>query len=58
MLIANYRGLRHNDPDALKLARRWSTHAFAFLLDPVHDVDQMLLLLRWSGRRAQDIDRV
>jgi cytochrome bd ubiquinol oxidase subunit I len=24
MLIANYRGLRHDDPDALKLARRWS----------------------------------
>src|SRR5436305_6284346 len=24
MLIANYRGLRRNDPDALKLARRWS----------------------------------
>jgi cytochrome bd ubiquinol oxidase subunit I len=24
MLIANYRGLRHNDPDALKLAQRWS----------------------------------
>jgi len=24
MLIANYRGLRHDDEDALKLARRWS----------------------------------
>ena len=24
MLIANYRGLRRNDPDALKLAQRWS----------------------------------
>ena len=24
MLIANYRGLRHDDPDALRLARRWS----------------------------------
>jgi cytochrome bd ubiquinol oxidase subunit I len=24
MLIANYRGLRNNDPDALKLAQRWS----------------------------------
>src|SRR4051812_50161290 len=24
MLIANYRGLRHHDPDALLLARRWS----------------------------------
>src|SRR5947208_4827840 len=24
MLIANYRGLRHNDPDALLLTRRWS----------------------------------
>src|SRR4051794_39561183 len=24
MLIANYRGLRHDDADALKLARRWS----------------------------------
>src|SRR5882672_5376435 len=24
MLIANYRGLRHDDPDALLLARRWS----------------------------------
>jgi cytochrome bd ubiquinol oxidase subunit I len=24
MLIANYRGLRHGDPDALLLARRWS----------------------------------
>ncbi|MGH3099630.1 MAG: cytochrome ubiquinol oxidase subunit I, partial [Thermoleophilia bacterium] len=24
MLIANYRGLRHDDEDALELARRWS----------------------------------
>ena len=24
MLIANHRGLRHDDPDALKLAQRWS----------------------------------
>ena len=24
MLIANYRGLRRNDPDALRLAQRWS----------------------------------
>ena len=24
MLIANYRGLRHNDPVALELAQRWS----------------------------------
>ncbi len=24
MLVANYRGLRRNDPDALKLAQRWS----------------------------------
>ena len=24
MLIANYRGLRHNDEDALRLAERWS----------------------------------
>ena len=24
MLIANYRGLRHEDADALRLARRWS----------------------------------
>src|SRR3954467_3895424 len=24
MLIANYRGLRHDDPDALRLARRWA----------------------------------
>jgi cytochrome d ubiquinol oxidase subunit I len=24
MLIANYRGLRHDDEDALLLARRWS----------------------------------
>src|ERR1051325_2584807 len=24
MLIANYRGLRHDDPAALRLARRWS----------------------------------
>ena len=24
MLIANYRGLRHDDADALKLAQRWS----------------------------------
>jgi cytochrome d ubiquinol oxidase subunit I len=27
MLIANYRGLRRNDPDALVLARRWSKAA-------------------------------
>ncbi|TMC50523.1 MAG: GGDEF and EAL domain-containing protein [Chloroflexi bacterium] len=25
------------------------------LLDPLHDIDQMMLLLRWSGRRAEDI---
>src|SRR4029453_13244107 len=25
MLVANYRGLRRNDPDALKLAQGWST---------------------------------
>ena len=24
MLIANYRGLRRNDPEAMLLARRWS----------------------------------
>ncbi len=24
MLVANYRGLRHDDPDALRLAQRWS----------------------------------
>ncbi|HEV3232114.1 MAG TPA: bifunctional diguanylate cyclase/phosphodiesterase, partial [Candidatus Dormibacteraeota bacterium] len=27
----------------------------SFLLDPVHDVDQMLLLLRWAGRRPEEI---
>ena len=27
MLIANYRGLRHDDPDALVLAKRWSKAA-------------------------------
>jgi diguanylate cyclase (GGDEF)-like protein len=25
------------------------------LLDPIHDVDQMLLVLRWSGRSAHDV---
>ena len=25
------------------------------LLDPVHDCDQMLMLLRWTGRRPQDV---
>jgi len=25
------------------------------LLDPIHDVDQMLLLLRWSGRAPRDV---
>jgi EAL domain-containing protein (putative c-di-GMP-specific phosphodiesterase class I) len=25
------------------------------LLDPVHDVDQMLLLCRWSGRSPEDV---
>src|SRR4051795_10683609 len=30
MLIANYKGLRHGDTAALKLARRWS-HAAALL---------------------------
>jgi EAL domain-containing protein (putative c-di-GMP-specific phosphodiesterase class I) len=25
------------------------------LLDPVHDVDQMLLLLRWAGRRPEEV---
>ena len=24
MMVANYRGLRHNDPEAIKLAQRWS----------------------------------
>ena len=27
----------------------------AFLLDPVHDVDQMLLLCRWTGRDPSDV---
>jgi diguanylate cyclase (GGDEF)-like protein len=27
----------------------------AALLDPVHDVDQMLMLLRWSGHRPEDV---
>ncbi len=27
----------------------------AALLDPLHDVDQLLLLLRWAGRRPQDV---
>src|SRR5207245_8246675 len=25
------------------------------LLDPLHDVDQMLLLLRWAGRRPDEV---
>jgi len=27
----------------------------AALLDPLHDVDQLLLLLRWAGRRPEDV---
>jgi EAL domain-containing protein (putative c-di-GMP-specific phosphodiesterase class I) len=27
----------------------------AALLDPVHDVDQMLLLVRWAGRRPSEV---
>jgi diguanylate cyclase (GGDEF)-like protein len=27
----------------------------AGLLDPLHDVDQLLLLLQWAGRRPQDV---
>jgi len=27
----------------------------AALLDPLHDVDQLLLLLEWAGRRPQDV---
>jgi diguanylate cyclase (GGDEF)-like protein len=27
----------------------------AALLDPLHDVDQLLLLLRWAGRNPQDV---
>ena len=29
--------------------------SISFLLDPVHDVDQMLMLLKWARRRPQDV---
>jgi cytochrome d ubiquinol oxidase subunit I len=55
MLIANYRGLRHNDPDALLLARRWSkvvavTFAVGAVTGTVLSFEFGLLWPEFTGR--------
>ncbi len=55
MLIANYRGLRHNDPDALLLARRWShvvavTFAVGAVTGTVISFEFGLLWPEFTGR--------
>src|SRR5215208_217791 len=55
MLIANYRGLRHNDPDALRLAERWSkvaavTFAVGAVTGTVLSFEFGLLWPEFSGR--------
>src|SRR5215218_5716027 len=55
MLIANYRGLRHNDPDALLLARRWSkvvavTFAIGAVTGTVLSFEFGLLWPEFTGR--------
>src|SRR4029450_2594683 len=55
MLIANYRGLRRNDPDALLLARRWSqvvavTFAVGAVTGTVLSFEYGLLWPAFTGR--------
>ncbi len=55
MLIANYRGLRHNDADALELAQRWSkvaavTFAVGAVTGTVLSFEFGLLWPRLMGR--------
>ena len=58
MLIANYRGLRRNDPDALKLAQRWSkavavTFAVGAVTGTVLSFEFGLLWPAFTGRFGQ-----
>jgi cytochrome bd ubiquinol oxidase subunit I len=58
MLIANYRGLRHNDPDALRLAQRWSkavavTFAVGAVTGTVLSFEFGLLWPEFTGRFGQ-----
>ncbi len=58
MLIANYRGLRHDDPDALKLAQRWSkavavTFAVGAVTGTVLSFEFGLLWPAFTGRFGQ-----
>jgi len=58
MLIANYRGLRHDDPDALLLARRWSkvvavTFAVGAVTGTVLSFEFGLLWPEFTGRFGQ-----
>jgi cytochrome d ubiquinol oxidase subunit I len=55
MLIANYRGLRHDDPDALRLAQRWSkatavTFAVGAVTGTVLSFEFGLLWPEFTGR--------
>ncbi len=58
MLVANYRGLRRNDPDALKLAQRWSkavavTFAVGAVTGTVLSFEFGLLWPAFTGRFGQ-----
>src|SRR6201990_1145228 len=58
MLIANCRGLRHDDPDALRLARRWSkavavTFAVGAVTGTVLSFGLGLLLTAFTGRLVE-----
>src|SRR5256885_9181444 len=58
MLIANYSGLRHDDPDALQLARRWSkavavTFAVGAVTGTVLSFEFGLLWPAFTGRFGQ-----
>jgi cytochrome d ubiquinol oxidase subunit I len=58
MLIANYRGLRHDDPDALRLAQRWSkvvavTFAVGAVTGTVLSFEFGLLWPAFTGRFGQ-----
>src|SRR4051794_36378633 len=58
MLIANYRGLRHDDADALRLARRWSsvvavTFAVGAVTGTVLSFEFGLLWPAFTGRFGQ-----
>jgi cytochrome d ubiquinol oxidase subunit I len=58
MLIANYRGLRHDEPDALRLAQRWSkavavTFAVGAVTGTVLSFEFGLLWPAFTGRFGQ-----